>query len=224
MANRNFSSNKLYQFENYPVLLACNFIVDSTNGNGFGIRSLKGGGVLDVFMHTSSTPGRTKFGLLNPNPAAGVIMVRLQDNYNRYLSGFSGQVSPVSGTPLTSTTQHTAYTIVSLGTATLAQWVAAGLPVGITPAVGATFIAIATGTIGGSAAVEVVAAAGSAIDHIEIMGDPNATLTVANSPVNGGGMIIMNCFEAHVVAAPADGSTVGLNFYLSNSSNTIKGQ
>jgi len=224
MANRNFMSNKLYQFEAYPVLLSCNFVVDAANGNGLGLRSLKGAGILNVFMHTSATPGKGNGGFLNPNPAAGVIMVQLQDNYNRYLGGFDGRVSPVSGTPLTSTTAHTAYTIVSLGTATLAQWVAAGVPVGVTPAVGVTFIAIATGTIGGSAAVEVVAAAGSAVDHLEVMGDPNTTLSLQNSPVNGGGIIILNCFEAHVVSAPADGSVVGLSFYLSNSSVTVKGQ
>jgi hypothetical protein len=223
MANRNFLSNKLYQFETYGVLLSCNFIVDSANGNGFGLRSLKGAGFQSVFMHTSATPGVVK-GITNPNPASGVIQVQLQDNYYKYLGGFSGFVSPVSGSTLTSTTTHTAYTIVSLGTATLAQWQAAGVRVGVTPAVGVTFIATATGTIGGSAAVEVVKSTGSGIDHIEVMGDPNASLQLANSPVNGGGIFILNCFSAGSVTAPADNTVIGLNFYLSNSSVTVLGQ
>ena len=223
MANRNFMSNKLYQFEAYPVLLSCNFVVDSTNGNGLGLRSLKGSGILNVFMHTSATPGSNN-GFLNPNPANGVIMVQLQDNYNRYLGGFSGQVSPISGTPLTSVSRYTAYTIVSLGTATSAQWQAVGLNKGLTPTVGQSFIATASGSIGGSAAVEVVKSTGSGIDHLEIMGDPNTTLSVLQSPINGGGIIIINCFNQNAVTAPADGSVVGLNFYLSNSSVSVLGQ
>ena len=129
----------------------------------------------------------------NPNPAPGTIQVQLQDNYSRYLGGFWGFVSPVSGTPLTSVAAHTAYTIVSLGTATLAQWQAVGLPVGITPAVGATFVATASQSIGGSAAVEVVKTTGSGIDTIEVMGDPNVTLSCARSPENGGGIFVLNC-------------------------------
>lgn len=37
------------------TLLDCNFIVDSTNGNGFGVRSLdKGGRISKVYMHTTA--------------------------------------------------------------------------------------------------------------------------------------------------------------------------
>ena len=182
MANRNFANGgKIYAMEVKPVLVSCNFIVDSTNGNGLGIRSLKGPLVKSVYMHTSATPAAG-----NPNPASGIILVQLQDNYNRYLGGFSGQVSPVSGTPLTATVNHTAYVIVSLGTATLAQWQAVGLPKGVKPAVGAAFIATASATIGGSAAVEATASAGSAVDHIEVLGDPNQTLALSQSAINGG--------------------------------------
>lgn len=39
---------------NYRVDLDCNFVVDSTNGNGLGIRSLKGSGIANVFMNTSA--------------------------------------------------------------------------------------------------------------------------------------------------------------------------
>src|SRR5580698_1169620 len=48
----------------------CNFIVDSSNGNGLGIRSLKGSGCASVYMHTSATPAAG-----NPNPASGYILV-----------------------------------------------------------------------------------------------------------------------------------------------------
>lgn len=219
----NYPNNKLYQYEAYPVLLSCNFVVDATNGNGLGIRSLKGSGIANIFMHTTASPGVGNGGLLNPNPGNGVILVQFTNQFNRYLSGFSGFVSPVSGTPLTATVNHVAYTIVSLGTATTAQWVAKGFPVGMTPAVGASFIATATGTIGGSAAVEVPSASG--IMSIEVVGDPNVTLQNSNVYQNGGGQMVLQCLNtSSAQAAPAAGSVIGLNFYLSNSSIQVSGQ
>lgn len=222
MANRNWASGgKIYSMHVSPVLLDCNFVVDSTNGNGLGIRSLKGPAVQAVYMHTSSTPAAG-----NPNPAAGIILVQLADNYNRSLSGFNSIVSPVSGTPLTATVNHTAYTIVSLGTATAAQFQAVGLPRGITPAVGASFIATATATIGGSAAVEVAAAAGSAVMSIETLGDPNATISPNPTANQGyGGYIILQCRDiTGAIASPANGSVISLGMYLSNSSVLVQGE
>lgn len=120
------NSNKLgnnggryYSFLNKPVLIDCNFVVDSTNGNGLGIRSLKGAGVQNVFMHTSASAGRGANNYLNPNPAAGYVLVQLQNNYNRYCGGFSGQVAPVTGSNLainaTALTVGQPYVIVSVG-------------------------------------------------------------------------------------------------------------
>lgn len=225
MANRNFLSNRLYQMEAYPVLLSCNFIVDSTNGNGFGVRALKGAGIKNVFMHTSATPNA-----LNPNPANGIILVTLQDTYNRLLGLDSSIISPISGTPLTATTNHTTYVIVSLGTATLAQWRAVGLPVGITPAVGVPFVATATGTIGGSAAVETVVPSG--VTKLEGIGDANLSNAVnPSAPATQGMQLLMQCLgptnsstTTLIPTAPADGSVIALQIYLSNSSVTVRGQ
>jgi len=89
-----------YSFLSQPVLIDCNFIVDSTNGNGLGIRSLKGSGVSNVFMHTSQPAGRGPNGYLNPNPAAGYALVQLKNNYFKYAGGYSGFVSPVTGANL----------------------------------------------------------------------------------------------------------------------------
>lgn len=221
MANRRFTQffNTLH---NAPVLLDCNFIVDSANANGLGIRSLKGPGISNVYMHTSATAAAG-----NPNPGSGIIIVNLSDNYNRYFGGFSGQIMPVSGTPLTATANHTAYVIVSLGTATLAQWQAVGVPKGITPAVGVAFVATASATIGGSAAVEVSAAAGSGIDHIEVLGDPNLTIVSSAAAVPGlssGAYLIAQCFAGGVKSAPADGSVIGMSFYMNNSRIMVAGE
>lgn len=219
MANRRFTSQFLYQFEVMPVLLSCNFIVDSTNGNGLGLRSLKGEGIKSAFMHTTAP----LVGSGNPNPQSGQIMVQLSDNYNRYLSGFSGQIGTL-GASSTSVTSGVGSVITVLGTASLAQWQAKGLPVGVTPAVGVAFIPTATGLIGGSAQAAPTSATGSNIDHIEVLGNPNLTLSLSQSSINGGGIIIMNCLKAQALQAPNDGSVIGLNFYLSNSGNTVKGQ
>lgn len=172
-------------------------------------------------MHTSATPAAG-----NPNPPAGYIYLQFTDAYFRYFGGFSGQVSPVSGTPLTATVNHSVYTIVSLGTATLAQWQAVGLPKGITPVVGASFIATATATIGGSAAVEAPAATGSGIDHIEAIGDANQTTHTSgySNGVRNPPYLILACFNQNAITAPANGTAISLASYLSNSSNEVDGE
>lgn len=91
------NGGRIYSFGAQPVLIDCNFVVDATNGNGLGVRSVKGQGVANVFMHTSATAGRGPNGYLNPNPASGYALIQLKSNYNRYLGGFNGFVSPVTG-------------------------------------------------------------------------------------------------------------------------------
>lgn len=219
MANRNWSSaGKIYSMHTMPVLIDCNFVVDVANGNGLGLRNVKGPTVKAVYMHTTATPA-----VGNPNPEAGTIMIVLNDNYNRSLSGFNAIVSPVSGTPLTATTNHVPVVIVSLGTATLAQWQAVGFPLGFTPAVGAAFVPTASATIGGSAAVEVAATAGSNITNIETVGDPNQTIAAVNTP-NSGAILILQCMKDGVKTQPADGSVISISQYLSNSSIQVTGE
>lgn len=58
------SGGRLYSFGNTPVLIDCNFIVDSTNGNGLGIRSLKGQGVANVYMNTTNSSLANQLALL----------------------------------------------------------------------------------------------------------------------------------------------------------------
>ncbi len=98
MANRLGNNNgRSYDYLVQPVRISCNFVVDSTNGNGLGIRNLKGSGVRNVFMHTTATPGVGAGGYLNPNPAAGYALVQLKEGYFRYDGGYSGFVSPTTG-------------------------------------------------------------------------------------------------------------------------------
>lgn len=276
-----------YSPHNKATLLDCNFIVDSTNGNGLGIRSLKNGGrIQSVFMNSSASitgsthsnlvvdsisggtasllPGMpiqgsgipvgatiatitsssaitlsvaattsvaggsiTYQGVGSPNPAAGYIVVNLQDNYNKYLGGFSGFASPVSGTPIlvasAGVTAGLAYVIVSLGTTTTAGWQSLGLPASVTPAVGVSFIATVTGTATGTGAVEVPATAGSNVDHIEVIGDANlmnsnGTYVAGNST---GMQIILACNKGNSLTAPANGTVIGLSFYMNDTNQGV---
>lgn len=175
MANRRFTQffNTLHKM---PVLLDCNFIVDSTNANG--VRSLVGPGIGNVYMNTSITPSAG-----NPNPATGRAIIQFSDNYNRYFGGSMEAIAPLSGTSLTSGLSiGTPYVITSLGSSTLAQWITAGVPRGITPAIGVAFVALATSVAGGGA---VQSTLNSAVASVEVMGNPNTTLTSAAATVPG---------------------------------------
>lgn len=222
-----------------PVLVDCNFLVDASNVNGLGISALKGQGVQNVFMHTSQTPGKGTNGQLNPNPATGYIYVQLADNFSRYYGGFNSFISPLTGTPINvdasdaALTANLIYVIQTLGTTTAADWIALGVPPGVTPAVGVPFVAKATGAGVGTGTVELSAAAGSTINHIEIVGNPNLSLSpipVGGSP-NFGGWLMFKCLAATnsstttlIAAAPAAGSSINLAFYMSQSSVTVLGE
>jgi hypothetical protein len=164
----------------------------------------------------------------NPNPEAGIIVIQLADNYNRYLSGFTGPASPL-GSSVTSTTSSVPAVVTSLGTSTRAQWLAVGFPsvylntqTGL-PNVGAAFIPTSSATIGGSATIAPSIAAGSGIDHIEIIGDPNQSIS-SNQPQTQGAQLIMQCFKNGVLTAPTNNSVISLAFYMSNSSVMVQGE
>ena len=214
-----------------PVLIDCNFVVDSTQPNG--ISSLKGAYVKNVFMQTSATkaagsPGGTT------GPAAGTIVVQLDDNYARFLTSFSSIQSP-AGTPVktdnSELTAGVAYTISTLGNASVARWHTLGVPAGITPAVGVSFIAASVGAGANSSTSRVApsAAAGSGIFSIELV-RPQGDLAPALSASQGfGAQLIFQCrndssSDAPALAAPADGSIISLAMLMSNSSILIAGE
>jgi hypothetical protein len=230
MANRNFASGgKIYSMHVMPVLLDCNFIVDAADEDGYGITNLKGPAIADVFMNTSAgTPASD-----SPEPAAGTIVVRLADNFNRqFISGLHVIQSPLSGSDVkidnSAMTAGVAYTITTLGNATAAKWHAIGVPAGVTPAVGVSFIAASNGGAGNTltSRVQITAATGSGIASIEVVGNPDLSISPSPSANQGyGGQIILQCRDyAGAIAAPADGSRISLAFYLSNSSVVIQGE
>lgn len=219
-----------------PGQIFLNFIVDSTNGNGLGVRSIKSNGfVSNVFMHTSATPGVGNDKITNPNPAVGLCLVQMKNNFNVYLGGFSGFVSPIVSptTAITSgLTVGAAYVITVLGTTTLAEWQTIGLPLGLTPTVGQAFIAIATGT-GGSHTGKVGIPSVSAALTAEVIGDPNQSINNSSIASNGGAWTLLQ-FLAPTIStgayiapmiptAPANGTVIGMSFFYDQSSVTVDG-
>lgn len=222
MANRNYASGgKIYSMHTMPVMIDCNFVVTPTNASG--ITALKGPTVAQVYMNTSATPAAG-----NPNPAAGIIVVKLQDNYN-FLYNVDADFNGGTTTASTSTVANVINVISTLGTATTAQWVAKGLPVGVTPALGVPFIASSSGVIGGSAQTILATAAGAGIDHIETVGNPNLSIAptgafIASSLSGQGSIFYLRCYKNTVLTAPTTGALIRLRFYLSNSSVTVQGE
>ncbi len=209
-----------YQNIAMPKSVWLNFTVDATVG--VGVSSVKSNGYVNyVFMHTSTTPSSTN-GFLNPNPAAGFAVVSFNTNFNYFVGVRGSVVAPATSTSTTSTTANVAAIITALGTATLAQWQAVGLPAGMTPAVGQSFIATASQSIGGSAHVGVAGV--SNVAAISLVGEPNSM--VANSAIssNGGAQIMLLLQDfAGAAVAPTAGSIVRLEFVYDGSSVTIDG-
>lgn len=117
--------------------------------------------------------------------AAGQYRLQLNDNYAKLLDFRGSCISAQSGISVTagSFVVGTVYRITALGNTTQAQWVAAGVPVGITAAVGVTFKAAAAGA--GTGTAQTLASSG--IASIELMS--NSINMLNNQPfqaLNGG--------------------------------------
>lgn len=200
-----------------PVLIDCNFIVDSSNVDG--ISDLKGPYVEEVLMNSSD-------GTPSSNIAAGYILVRLEDNFNKMLSGVKAMVQiNNSGSDVkidnSAMTAGVAYTITTLGNASAAKWRAIGVPSGVTAAVGVSFIAATNGGSGNTLTSRVQAVdSTSSIASVEIVGDPNKSVAPAPSANQGfGAQIILVCRDfAGAIAAPDDDCKISLQFLMSNSS------
>lgn len=173
------------------------FKVAKTDSGGLGIVSLVQQGVAAVIMNTTATPASTI------NPIAGLIVLQLLTPANALRSFFASLTSPNSGTPINVTsglTLNKAYTIVTLGTTTQANWQTLGLASSIVAAIGVTFVAITASAGSGTGTVEVAATAGSAVDHLEMIGDPNANAV--------GGQFVFQALSGGTLTAPADGTII----------------
>lgn len=203
-AARGFGLNgkSIYMNVAKPMIVETQFTIDSSNG--LGIRSLKSNGYINnVFMHTSGAPTSNN-GFLNPNPLAGFAVVQFNNNFNKYLGGFAGFVSATqTSTKIDNSAlvPGQAYVISVLGNATAAKWLAIGVPAGITPAVGVSFIALTDGGAGNVLTSRVELPLQSGIAAVEMVGNPNLSLNNSNISVNAGAQMIVQFLGASFTGA-----------------------
>lgn len=201
MANRNFpNGGKLYSPNVMPVQLT------GTITMGSGTIASSSGKMIKSITRL----------------AAGQFQVILQDNYNALIS-FSGHVrSPVAGSAVAggAFSVGTVYQIVTLGSTTQAQFVAAGMPSQVTAAPGVIFKAATVGA--GSGTVKALGPSG--ITTVEPFGVPSTEIA-PNPNVAAGSILFFQTLGATdastttlVAADPASGSIIAFSFILNNSS------
>lgn len=241
LANRNWlSGGKIFSGFKDPVEITCQFTV--APANGLGVTGTKGPYVQNVFMHTSTTPAAgnrnpatPNIAITNPNPASGTIVVQLQDPFARLLEYDFSITQQPNGTPVkidnSAMTAGVAYTISTLGNASAAKWLAIGVPAGVTPAVGVSFIAASDGGSVNTSTSRVApsAAAGSNIFSIEMVGNPTLSANPSVQTQGFGAQLIMECrndssSDAPAIATPATGTVICLRFLMATSSTTINGE
>lgn len=203
MAGRNYTGNRVFNFHVFPVCLDAVYDIGSSGAPT--IRSGTGKGIT----------GLTRL-------AAGQYRLQLDDNYNQLFSFQASLKSPVTGSGIAATalTPGLVYQIVTLGTTTQANWVTAGLPVGITAAVGVTFKCAATSSGNGTAKL----LGTSGVSCVELLGDNTGMLS--NQPFiqgGGGGFIDFQCMgpashthDLKIIGGQAAASTAATAWYATD--------
>ena len=175
MANRNYPQSRVFSNHVMPVSIDCQIAIGATgaptiaSGNGYGVASIT-------------------------RMAAGQYRLQLTDNFAKLLQFKASVQSPVTGSGIAagSLTPGLVYQIATMGTTTQAQWVTAGVPSGITAAVGVTFKAAATSA--GTGTAKLMGTSG--VSAVELIGSNSNMLN--NSPAGGfqqnlGGFIDFQC-------------------------------
>lgn len=206
MANRRLTQF-FYTPHMMPVLIDGNVAIGATGAVG-----------------TTNGPGISSVTRL----AAGVYKIKLQDNYFKFYGMDATFKAPVTGSNVLATafSPGTVYEITALGTTTTANWVTAGVPVGITPAVGVSFLAAATSAGTGTAK----AIGNSGISAVEVVGLSNTQLGPVGAGNQGGYVVIQTLAAMDATTTtmiptdPANGSILYVSLYLSNSSVVVQGE
>ena len=223
MAQARGSQNGGHYYSNIvtPQEINLSWTVSRTDSGGLGLTGLKSNGwARYAFMNTSATPGVVN-GVTNPNPAAGLVVVQMKQNFNVFLQlGYTPEAT-VTGAAFTTLTAGKAYQIVTLGTTTTAQWVTAGLIAGFAPAVGQVFLSGPGGALGGSGTVKLIGT--SNIYNVEVIGNPTLTAANSSADTNGGAFFMLQFLNAGALAAPTDGSVINVNLLYDRSSVTVDG-
>lgn len=230
---RGFGINGKSLYANVAKPTEVNIQWTVTATNGLGITSLKANGfVQNVFMHTSTTPTSNN-NYLNPNPANGFALIQMKQNFNKYIGGRFWIQAPADGSDVkidnSAMTIGQPYIITTLGNASAAKWLAIGVPVGVTPAVGVSFVATSNGGAGNVLTSKVQKPAVSGIVCAEVVGSPDLS-TSSNIGSAGGEWILIQFLGATsssvttlIPAAPLAASVVNAKLYFDGSSVTVDG-
>lgn len=228
MASRQGRSNRIYNWHAAPWQIDCRVTIAGSGAPTLVTSSTITGSVpTATTMQSQGIKSITRL-------STGIYRIQLDDNYTSLLQFDAKFTAGVGGTiNMGSLSTGTVYQILTLGTSTQAQFVAAGMPAGITAAPGVVFKAAGAGA--GNGTVKLLVA--NAVGKTEILGTPDLMLN--NQPFtqgNGGGYITFQCLAqtpagtndgatppiftgaAPVAADPTSGSTMYLRFLLSNSS------
>lgn len=202
MANRNFPQSKVFGFHVMPVKVRCAITI----GSAGAVASTSGPGVKAV----------THLG-------TGVYQIQLQDNYNSFLSlQATMEANAVTGSAIDphGATVGTLYQIMSLGNT---NWTTAGVPSGITPAVGQV-ICLKAQPAAGTGTVKALAP--SSISSIQVAGNMNQGM-MNNQPsqsLNGGYVTIVclaptsSSVTTKIPTDPESGNVILVDMLLNNSS------
>lgn len=210
-------------------IIALTSITDTLGGtvNGSMI-ALNGAVTLSAATISNSQPLSS-----GSSPAAGTIKIQLVDGYSgMYNIKRAAFQSPTSGTAVkvdnSALTTGAAYIITTAGNSTAAAWHALGVPAGVIPAVGVSFVAASVGAGANTSTSRVMtpSAAGSGISTVEIVGTPNTSVNPDPTANQGFGaqLILQTRDYSGAVTAPADGSVMFLELLLSDSSILIGGE
>jgi len=210
MASRMFTEYA-FTFNKNFVIIEGQFTVDSsqtTDTNNYKCSSVTGSGIKYV-----------------SNQAAGVYKITLTDRYFKFL-GFDASLSGILGTQvaIASAVNGTPYVIKTIGTSAQADWVLAGMPAGVTAAVGVPFTAVtaASGSTGTGYVAPIIT---NAVTDVRIYGIPDTTI---NPAVGTDPYLYIQTLSAtnsstttQIATAPTDGTVVRFRLMVRNSNLTI---
>lgn len=124
--------------------------------------------------------------------------------------------------PLAPNAQTSGFTVSPVVYTTIAaDWNSVGLPMGLIPAVGQSFIATATGGALGSGTVQAPGASG--ISSVEVIGDTNQSIASFNLAANGGAWLMVTFLVGVTPTAPAANSVATMSIKFDGSNVTVDG-
>lgn len=195
MANRNFPQNKLFGFHLLPARIRGSITIGASGA-----------------VSSISAPGIASVSKL----ATGVYQIQLQDNYASFLHMTGNMMSlSMTGSAIdpNAGVVGTLYEITVVGNT---DWETAGIPAGITPAVGQVLV-LAAAPASGTGRVKALVP--SSIASIQVAGNPNNGM-MNNQPfqAGSGGFITVMCLDfSGALANPANGDIMLIDI-LCNSS------